>query len=38
MADRFRLTLAQLNSTVGDLVGNAALARKRVGRRACGGR
>jgi NAD+ synthase len=28
MADRFRLTLAQLNSTVGDLVGNAALARK----------
>ncbi|MEO1139679.1 MAG: nitrilase-related carbon-nitrogen hydrolase, partial [Pseudomonadota bacterium] len=28
MADRFRVTLAQLNSTVGDLDGNAALARK----------
>lgn len=27
MADRFRLTLAQLNATVGDLEGNAALAR-----------
>ncbi|SFD73503.1 NAD+ synthase [Roseivivax sediminis] len=27
MADRFRLTLAQLNATVGDLAGNAALAR-----------
>ena len=27
MADRFRLTLAQLNPTVGDLDGNAALAR-----------
>lgn len=27
MADRFRLTLAQLNPTVGDLAGNAALAR-----------
>ncbi|SNR80758.1 NAD+ synthase [Puniceibacterium sediminis] len=27
MAERFRLTLAQLNPTVGDLVGNAALAR-----------
>ncbi|SEN49636.1 NAD+ synthase [Palleronia pelagia] len=27
MADRFRLTLAQLNPTVGDLSGNAALAR-----------
>ena len=26
MADRFRLTLAQLNPTVGDLEGNAALA------------
>jgi len=26
MADRFRLTLAQLNPTVGDLAGNAALA------------
>ncbi len=28
MADRFRLTLAQLNATVGDLAGNAALARE----------
>ena len=28
MADRFRLTLAQLNPTVGDLSGNASLARK----------
>ncbi|WP_371225926.1 NAD+ synthase [Roseovarius sp. 2305UL8-3] len=28
MADTFRLTLAQLNATVGDLAGNAALARK----------
>ena len=28
MADRFRLTLAQLNPTVGDLAGNAALARR----------
>ncbi len=28
MADRFRITLAQLNPTVGDLAGNAALARK----------
>jgi NAD+ synthase len=28
MADRFRLTLAQLNPTVGDLTGNAALARQ----------
>ncbi|MGK7754137.1 MULTISPECIES: NAD+ synthase [unclassified Roseovarius] len=28
MADRFRVTLAQLNATVGDLEGNAALARK----------
>ena len=28
MADRFRLTLAQMNPTVGDLEGNAALARK----------
>ncbi|MGX0902476.1 NAD+ synthase [Roseovarius sp. MBR-79] len=28
MADRFRLTLAQLNPTVGDLAGNAALARQ----------
>ncbi len=27
MTDRFRLTLAQLNATVGDLAGNAALAR-----------
>ena len=27
MADRFRLTLAQLNPTVGDIAGNAALAR-----------
>ncbi len=27
MADRFRLSLAQLNPTVGDLRGNAALAR-----------
>ena len=27
MADRFRITLAQLNPTVGDLAGNAALAR-----------
>ncbi|ETW13566.1 NAD synthetase [Roseivivax marinus] len=27
MADRFRLTLAQLNPTVGDLAGNASLAR-----------
>ncbi|WP_324753811.1 NAD+ synthase [Roseovarius sp. Pro17] len=27
MSDRFRLTLAQLNATVGDLEGNAALAR-----------
>ena len=26
MADRFRVTLAQLNPTVGDLAGNAALA------------
>ena len=28
MADRFRITLGQLNPTVGDLVGNAALARE----------
>lgn len=28
MSDRFRLTLGQLNPTVGDLPGNAALARK----------
>ncbi|MEO0498305.1 MAG: nitrilase-related carbon-nitrogen hydrolase, partial [Pseudomonadota bacterium] len=28
MADRFRITLAQLNPTVGDLAGNAAQARK----------
>ncbi|PCJ07413.1 MAG: NAD+ synthase [Rhodobacteraceae bacterium] len=28
MADRFRVTLAQLNPTVGDLAGNAALARQ----------
>jgi len=28
MAERFRLTLAQLNPTVGDLAGNAALARR----------
>ncbi len=28
MADRFRLTLAQLNATVGDLAGNAARARE----------
>ena len=28
MTDRFRITLAQLNATVGDLDGNAALARK----------
>ncbi|MEM6589407.1 MAG: NAD+ synthase [Pseudomonadota bacterium] len=28
MTDRFRITLAQLNATVGDLAGNAALARK----------
>ncbi len=28
MADQFRLTLAQLNPTVGDLTGNAALARQ----------
>ena len=28
MTDRFRLTLAQLNATVGDLPGNAALARR----------
>ena len=28
MTDRFRLTLAQLNATVGDLAGNAALARE----------
>jgi NAD+ synthase len=28
MADRFRITLGQLNPTVGDLAGNAALARK----------
>ena len=27
MADRFRLTLAQLNATVGDIAGNAAKAR-----------
>ena len=27
MADRFRLTLAQLNPTVGDIEGNAAKAR-----------
>ena len=27
MSDHFRLTLAQLNPTLGDLVGNAALAR-----------
>jgi NAD+ synthase len=34
MADKFRLTLAQLNPTVGDLAGNAAKARKawRAGR------
>ena len=30
MADRFRITLGQLNPTVGDLAGNAALARKDV--------
>jgi len=36
MSDRFRLTLAQLNPTVGDLEGNAALVRKawKVGRAA----
>ncbi|MEM7753494.1 MAG: NAD+ synthase [Pseudomonadota bacterium] len=28
MAERFRLTLAQMNATVGDLAGNAALARR----------
>ncbi|WP_187428973.1 Glutamine-dependent NAD(+) synthetase [Roseobacter fucihabitans] len=28
MSDRFRITLGQLNPTVGDLTGNAALARK----------
>ena len=28
MTERFRLTLAQLNATVGDLTGNAALARR----------
>src|SRR6056297_2939214 len=28
MADRFRLTLAQWNPTMGDLAGNAALARR----------
>ncbi len=28
MADRFRITLGQLNPTVGDLAGNAALARR----------
>ncbi|MEM9426855.1 MAG: NAD+ synthase [Pseudomonadota bacterium] len=28
MAERFRLTLAQMNPTVGDLAGNAALARR----------
>ncbi|MEL7279731.1 MAG: NAD+ synthase [Pseudomonadota bacterium] len=28
MMDRFRITLAQLNATVGDIEGNAALARK----------
>ena len=28
MTDRFRITLAQLNPTVGDLAGNAALARR----------
>ena len=28
MSDRFRLTLGQLNPTVGDLPGNAALARE----------
>ncbi|MEL7011859.1 MAG: NAD+ synthase [Pseudomonadota bacterium] len=28
MTDRFRITLAQLNATVGDIAGNAALARK----------
>jgi NAD+ synthase len=27
MPDRFRLTLAQLNPTVGDITGNAAMAR-----------
>ena len=27
MTDRFRLTIAQLNATVGDLTGNAARAR-----------
>ena len=27
MSDRFRITLAQLNPTVGDLAGNAAMAR-----------
>ena len=27
MSDHFRLTIAQLNPTVGDLAGNAALAR-----------
>ena len=27
MSDRFRLTLAQLNPTVGDIAGNAAMAR-----------
>ena len=28
MTDRFRITLAQMNPTVGDLAGNAALARR----------
>ena len=28
MAETFRITLAQLNPTVGDITGNAALARK----------
>ena len=28
MASRFRITLGQLNPTVGDLAGNAALARE----------
>ena len=28
MGERFRLTLAQMNPTVGDLAGNSALAKK----------
>ena len=37
MADRFRLTLGQLNPTVGDIAGNAGKARAAVSCAACHG-